>query len=111
MSKVTNLILIFSPGENRKEKEKQLDKYSQHYEGFNIVSVENYRLPRNWYGGNKNLESNVFIGAYNNFDLDRFVSFLREISWENPEDVQIVVKEEEDFVFKMIDVFPALRDL
>lgn len=76
------------------------------YPSFPLVSVDDPSLPRWWYGGSKHLEAILLIGAMNYFDLTEFVEHLRGIAWEYPEAVQLFVRQQEDFAFRLINVFP-----
>ena len=73
MSVVTNIILTFSSIEKNIKIENQLKDFG----GLNLVSIDDKKLPQGWYGGNKFFEANVYLGAYNNFDLERFISHLK----------------------------------
>ncbi|NIG55392.1 hypothetical protein [Chitinophaga sp. Cy-1792] len=104
MSRVTNLILTFSTLEDVNE---IIPEISQYEPGFYIVSVEDNKLQKDWYGGTKRLECNILIGAYNGLDLAAFLLFLREkVDWYAADLVQLIVKEEDDFKFKLIDLVP-----
>jgi len=75
--------------------------------GFNIVSVNDEKLPISWYGGTKNLECVILIGAYNYLDLEEFILFLKNaVKWEAIDLVQLFVKQQEDMRFKLIDLVP-----
>lgn len=105
MSIVTNLIICCSSLENEIDIIDQFKKYIHNGNPFYIVSVEDEKLPKAWYGGAKYLECIVFLGAYNHLDLDRFLGFMKtEMSWEAPDLVQIIVKEENDIKFRLIDL-------
>lgn len=106
MSVVTNIILTFSSGESEQQ---IIAKLAEHkYNGnmpFLMVSVNDEKLPKNWYGGTKNLEANILIGAYNHLDLQPLLIALQKIKWENPQDVVLMVKEENDTKFKIVDIW------
>jgi len=105
MSIVTNLIICCSLLEDKDKITDEFEKYTHNGHPFGIVSVTNEKLPKDWYGGEKNLECIVFIGAYNHLDLDCFLGFMKtEMSWEAPDLVQIIVKEENDIKFRLIDL-------
>lgn len=110
MSVVTNLILTFSKSEDTKLIEEQLQtfKYGNNIP-FHMVSIDDDSLPKGWYGGGKFMEANIYIGAFNHFNLKSFINHLKNIKWENPQDVQLIVREEKDFKFKLLDVFPELE--
>jgi len=101
-----NLIITFSTLEDEQKIIQQISSYIPDT-GFNITSVNDVRLPPDWYGGTKRLECYILIGAYNYLDLAEFISFLRkEVNWEAADLVQLFVKEQEAMRFKLIDLIP-----
>ncbi|TCC87331.1 hypothetical protein EZ428_21775 [Pedobacter frigiditerrae] len=105
MSNVTNLILSFSLSENEQEILEELEKFSYNQNEFEIVSVNDDKLPNAWYGGTKNLETNLFIGAYNHFESEKFIDFLRKISWKEMGEVQVIIKGQFDDRFRVENIF------
>lgn len=104
MSYVTNLIFSLSIVDVDRGK---MDEVNTHFVDKGIkplVSVHDERLPRAWYGGSKYLETGLYLGAFNHFDLDDFIKHVRTISWRFPQKVQIIVKEQEDMKFTIIDL-------
>ena len=107
MSKVTNLILLTGLGESEEYLTESFRKFKVQGEPFNIVWIDDKTLPSAWYGGTKHFEANVFIGAYNYLDLPSLITFLKsEVKWEDPTYVQLLVQEQDDLKFKLIDIFP-----
>jgi hypothetical protein len=111
MSWVTNVILHLGPAFIAGAYEKRLLAKVNHYflPGNGLVSVDDDRLPSGWYGGNKGLEVSLAIGAFNNLDLERFVTHLRTIDWPSPESVQLIVREQEDDRFRIVNIFEHLE--
>jgi len=106
MSKVTNLLISFSNLEDSDTIIQSLKSFNYNGQPFEIVSIKDENLPEAWYGGNRKLEGNLLVGAYNYLDLIGLIEFIRgDIFWEAPEYVQIIVKEQDDFKFRLIDVF------
>ena len=56
--------------------------------------------------GGKVFASNLFVGAYNYFPVDKFVEHLRSMPWEDPEHSQLFVMDEEDLSFRVITIGP-----
>ena len=107
MSQVTNLIITLDAMENLNSIITKLHSFGDQDRPFNIVSVKDSSLPNDWYGGSKRLECNILIGAYNYLNLDDLITFMRtEINYNNPEVVQLIVNEQFDLKFRMIDLFP-----
>jgi hypothetical protein len=100
VSKVTNLILVFSGSENEPEVALFLNRFPNEGKGFRIVAVDDPSLPKGWYGGTKYLECCLYLGAYNHFNAQAFLAYLRTYPWEDPESVQLLVKEQYDDVFQ-----------
>ena len=53
----------------------------------------------------KGFEAHLLIGAINFFERDRFIEHLRKMKWQNPKRVQLMLKDQEDERFQMIEVF------
>jgi hypothetical protein len=47
----------------------------------------------------------VAIGAFNHLDLDALVKHLRTIDWPYPGDIQLIVREQEEDRFRIINIF------
>ncbi len=105
MSVVTNLVLSLSFEDARGPASKIAD-VNRFFESpvRGLTSVDDPSLPRGWYGGSKMLEANLYVGAFNHLDLRRFIVHLRSIKWERAECVQLLVKEQEDERFRLINV-------
>ena len=106
MSVVTNLLIAFSCGERENEVLAQLRHHTHRGQAFSIVSVKSPALPPGWYGGRKHLETGLLVGAYNHLDLAALLAFMQQMEWKDPEDVQLIVKEQNTFKFRVIDLFP-----
>lgn len=69
------------------------------------VNATSKSLPRHWYGNNgKSLEAELYIAAYNRSPLRDFEQFMRQVPWVNPQVVQVIVKEQEDVIFRTINI-------
>jgi hypothetical protein len=53
--------------------------------------------PPDTWGGEKNPEVNVILGAFDMFDSDAFISFLKALDWETGTDLFIMRQEEDRF--------------
>lgn len=107
MSRVTNIIITTSISEDVDYLIQKFKEFKLNENPFNLVSVDDEALPRGWYGGSKMVEANIFLGAFNYLDLQALISFMKEqINWVNPECVQLISKEQDDFKFTLIDLFP-----
>ena len=107
MSVVTNLILTFATGEDEIACEKAINDYTYHGLKMNLVSVDfdkDQKAGKAWYGGGKFLEAALYIGAFNHFDIEDFRKYLRKLNWEFPELVQLIVKEQDDEKFRIIEL-------
>lgn len=107
MSRVTNIVITTSLSEDVDYLTQQFNQYTSNGLPFNMVCVENGSLPENWYGGSKSLEAHVFIGAFNYLDLDSLIDHLKmRIKWSDPLSAQLIVKEQDDLKFNLINLFP-----
>lgn len=93
---------------------RDVNRFNHNGEDLNLVSADYLRGTnllgkdnrKSWYGGNKFLETPLYIGAYNNFDILSFIDYLKLIDWEEIEKVQVIVQEQDDDTFKMIGLLP-----
>ena len=106
MSDVTSLLIAFSSGEREDKVLTHLRQHMHRGQPFRIVSVKDAALPTGWYGGSKYLETGLLVGAYNYLDLVALLAFMQRMEWEDPEDVQLIIKEQEAFKFRIINLFP-----
>lgn len=112
MSEVTNLILTFSSNEDEKQRIKEVNFFRSDGNSINLISADFLRKTnifgkdnrKSWYGGNKFLEVPLYIGALNHFNLQNFIAHLNDINWEEKEKVQLIVKQEDDEKFKIIEL-------
>lgn len=80
MSHVTNLILATGIEE--------LPGHDARLEALGFVRVDQHA------GGDKVMERNVWLAAFNHFDVDALATKLRAIEWEWPESVQLFVRDQ-----------------
>jgi len=106
MSVVTNAILTYSILEQEDETNRigEVNKFFGESRGF--VHCDTPTLERGWYGGTKMLETNVAIGSFNHLRLNDFVEHLESIKWEEPQNVQLIVQEQDDERFRIITLAP-----
>lgn len=110
MSDVTNIILSFSIVE------KTIKSFGKE-EYLNVISVNTWLYARKYgnigenaySGGNKEIETALFFAAFNHFNSQVFLQFLKSLPWIAPEEVQMMVKGQHDEKFTMIDVFPDVK--
>ena len=105
MSRVSNIILCIEGIDfdaDRKCREIHAFFASDDIRGF--VSVDDEALPKRWYGGTKYLEADLYIGAFNHIDIEALISHIQGIEWQGPTSVQLMVKEQEESLFKSVVV-------
>ncbi len=107
MSRVTNLILYIPYGEQGLARLAEVNAYFERDKIRPLVWVDDPALPRGWYGGSKMLETPLFLGAFNYLDLRGFIDYLKTLPWECPEKVQLIVREQDDPGFRIIDLGDA----
>lgn len=106
MSVVTNLMLCCCT--NGYDNTTAIQDVNQYFVSRNIkglVSVISQELPTHWYGGNKNLEARIYLGVFNHLNLEEFLNHVRNVVWDDPDCVQLIVKRQSDFRFEIINVF------
>ena len=99
MSYVTNIVLSWSILEDDSKIEEVNTYFKYNQRGF--VSCGDDSLPRGWYGGSKMLETPLFIGAFNYVGLEDLREHLRTITFEYPESVQLIIKDQDDDIFRI----------
>ena len=118
MSEVTNII-IHTFGDIDTEKANSIfNKYIEDKQGYKpgFVSFDYEKNPEKpydgnpWYGGSKYLEAQLFCGAINYLDLDDFISYLKSKEWPDYAIIQLMVKEQNDELFRVIDVIKKWTD-
>ncbi len=104
MSNVTNIILAIPICDKTEKRIKEVNKFF----GEDSCGFVDKELPKECYGGGKMLEAIIFIGAFNYISLDDFIEYLKtKVNWdeEYKSDVQVIVQEQEDNRFRIINVF------
>lgn len=93
MSDVTNVILAVGVCETEDED----------YDHTETVIRFDSRLKRvdQHAGGGKAFECTVFMAAYNYLDLDSMLTLFAEIPWRDRDEVQLMVKGQDDEHFKI----------
>lgn len=107
MNRVTNLILSFSVAEDEEARLTEVNSFHYRHLQLDLVSVDynkDWEKRTAWYGGTKFLEARLYVGALNHFDTQAFLDYLKQLTWEEPEDVQLIVKEEGDTKFNLLSI-------
>lgn len=105
MSRITNVIILLSASEDEIRIVNELSLFEYKKDVFFIIkSIEDKNLPNYWYGGSKGFEASVLIGAYNYLNILDLINYMKNLEWEYIEDVQLLYKEEEDEIFKLISL-------
>lgn len=106
MSDITNIIVLTSLSEGV-ERADESDACST----LNLINVwlsENASGQladvTGFAGGGKYMDAFVLAGAFNGINVEAFVAKLRSLNWVEPEHVQILVKREEDDIFKTMTI-------
>ncbi len=103
MSFVTTVILIFPGIEDEKERMKEINSFSYRKLPLDLRSVEspNKEPFSAWYGGTKTVNGHVYIGSYNYFEVEKFLEHVSNVHWENPEYVQILIRNENEWNYNL----------
>jgi hypothetical protein len=89
MSEITNVIFatFLSEGERFTELQRILFPHGEP----GLVSCTDKRFDPPWYGGEKHLEVCIYLGAFQEFDVERAIAAIRQIRWRDPESVQLFI--------------------
>lgn len=102
MSVVSNVIFSFSISEKENgffySNMEKINKWLQE-RNYGVFSVDVDVIS----GGRKHLEAPLFVAAFNYFVLEDFCNFVRSLKWEYPDFVQIIIQEQEDGKFRLIE--------
>jgi hypothetical protein len=100
-----NVILAFGCGEDWLARTGEIDKAldnSDHNGFYEPVGQSDYQL-----GGEKNLEANLFVAAFNYMPLPKLVDAVRSANWNAPDLVQLFIKDDDDDRFHEVTVMSA----
>lgn len=98
MSNVTNVILTTFIDEHNALAE--VNKALAEAGHSPLISCADPRLPQGWYGGDKFLEVDIFIGAYNNLNVPHLVKACKAAPWDDPGAVALFIRGQWDDCFK-----------
>jgi hypothetical protein len=111
MSQVTNIILSMGSQDEDEDKRK-IQEVNAFFEGeqkgFVLVNDEDSPF-HGWYGGSKFFAGDVAIGAFNYLHLKKFIEHIQTLKWEMPDEVQLIVREQDDTRFRIINVFDEVE--
>lgn len=98
MSVVTNLIFAHHHEDERliTQVHGWFEKHA-YTEGARLIDVNEAPL-RSW----RAFEQPTLVGAFNHLDLGNFFLFVISLPWAEPENVQIIVKEEDDSRYRIL---------
>lgn len=111
MSWVTNVVLVLDSLDHEERRIAQINAVlvADRPEHGRIVSVDDPDLPKGWYGGSKYLEASIYIGAFNFLNVEAFLSGLRAIDWTDREGCQVLLREQEENAFRLVDIALPVR--
>lgn len=55
-------------------------------------------------GGEKGFEASVFAAAFNYFNTEEFIEYLKSLPWEDRQSVQVFVKKQEENKFTLYEL-------
>lgn len=87
MSEITNVILTTAGYEDEPFAEFQRLMFPHGETG--LVSCTDKRFDPPWYGGDKHLEVEIYLGAFHEFDVERAIEAIRQTPWQDAEVVQL----------------------
>lgn len=104
MSVITSIIIIFPYSELETERIQEINSFQFGGKTFSFKWIDDDK--NGCYNGNKNFNSVVLLGSYNNFPLESFLEYIRSnVKWDDKTYVQILIKSEStnDATFKIYE--------
>ncbi len=101
MSVVTNIILVttIEDGAKRDDEYPNVDAlnsfFKKDYGNISLLKVDEYA------GGSKAMECDVFMAVINHLDLQEFMEHFNKIKGDEPNSVQLFIKQEDDYAFEL----------
>lgn len=95
MSTVTNVILIA-----QHDNEKSIAFINLWLAENTINGSQLKEIPYTAYAGTKNLETDLYIAAFNGLRVEEFIKVVRVAPWTDFESVQLFIMEQDDIIFK-----------
>jgi hypothetical protein len=105
MSYVTNLILNFGTLEEHEDRLREVNSFFYKDDKAGFVLMDSEGTPQNWYGGSKVMECWIAMGAFNYIDLDEFKNHLKNVKWNSPEYMQLIIKDQDDDKWSIWELF------
>ena len=96
MSHVTDIILIDSGLHLHEVRE--INKYLQDNYNSGLQQIDSM-----FGGGNKAIQCDIWIGAYNHMDIDLFLNFFYSLRCVFKKEVQLLLKDEHDECFTLYE--------
>lgn len=69
------------------------DYLCKNYQGTRFFDVEPHA------GGNKRMSCDVFMAAVDYLNVEEFIELFKQVNWEKPDEVQLMVRKEGDNTF------------
>lgn len=82
MSEVTDVVLVYGLCDDETTTELCLSLINNCCNAGKVYSVDDQRLPKNWYINRKVAQVNIAIGSFNGLDLKEWVREMRQIDFE-----------------------------
>jgi len=101
MSNVTNVILHMGILEDARARIQEVNDLSSLRDGGTGTFLVNAN-PNDVSGGTKALEATIFLAAFNHLHLGEFMRELKTIAWEHPDELQVIVQEQDDEIFRIL---------
>jgi hypothetical protein len=105
-------MLSFSISENAAARMKEVNSFRYGVLEMNLVSFDfdqDYQKRTAWYGGSKYWKGHLHVGAINYLPLDEFITHLKTVLWNDTASVQLIIREEEEIRYKIIDLFDPIE--
>ena len=104
MNSITNVILITTHNDGAKKDGNQPNIYSLNEYLMNQGYLPALAKVDCHAGGNKPMESDVWIGAFDQFDIEAFKDVFESIEWENPEYLQLMIRGPRERQFQVFEL-------
>lgn len=101
MSSITNVILITTHDDGAKKDGEHPNIYTLNEHLMQSGYIPGLAKVDCHSGGNKRMSTDIWIGAFDKLDVEKFKNVFESIKWEDPECLQLMIRERNEKQFQI----------